>query len=124
MILRNKITGKIQEIVVMPVVDGYPNESILVNGEASLKDFNEVWEDYVPKEPLIKDDKVRKAVRAWAEANHINCRHYHENDVKFNSSEHELTWIDTSIQFNELGALEVLEDGKRYTIAELCGDEE
>lgn len=77
-----------------------------------------------PKEPLIKDEKVRKAVRAWADANNINSRHYYENDVKFNSLEHELTWIDTSIQFNEFVALEGLEDGKRYTIAELCGEEE
>lgn len=27
------------------------------------------WEDYTPAEPLIKDPKIRKAVRAWAEAN-------------------------------------------------------
>lgn len=30
--LRNKKTGKIQEIAVMPVIDGYPNEYVLVNG--------------------------------------------------------------------------------------------
>lgn len=76
------------------------------------------------KEPLIKGEKIRKAVRAWAEANNINSRHYYDNDMKFNSSEHELTWINTTIQFNELGALEGLEDGKRYTVAELCGEEE
>jgi len=80
--------------------------------------------DSEPVEPLIKDEKVRKAVRAWAEANNINSGHYYDNDMKFNSSEHKLTWIDTTIQFNELGALEGLEDGKRYTIDELCGEEE
>ena len=37
----------------------------------SLAELNEEWEDYKPKEPLIKDEKVRKAVRAWAEANDI-----------------------------------------------------
>lgn len=78
----------------------------------------------MPKEPLIKDKKIRKAVRAWAEANNINSRHYYDNDMKFNSSEHKLTWFDTTIQFNELGALEGLEDGKRYTVDELCGEEE
>ena len=34
-----------------------------------VKEFNEDWEDVEPKEPLIKDEKFRKAVRAWAEAN-------------------------------------------------------
>ena len=87
----------------------------------SIAELCDEWEDY---KPLIKDERIRKAVRAWADANNINSRHYHENDVKFNSLEHELTWIDTSIQFNEFGALEGLEDGKRYTIAELCGEEE
>jgi hypothetical protein len=28
--------------------------------------------DYVPTEPLIKDEKIRKAVRAWAEVININ----------------------------------------------------
>lgn len=91
---------------------------------STIEELLEYWETYKPTEPLIKDEKIRKAVRAWAEANNINSRHYYDNDMKFNSSEHELTWIDTTIQFNELGALEGLEDGKRYTIDELCGEEE
>lgn len=37
----------------------------------SLAAFCEKWEDYTPKEHLIKDEKIRKAVRAWAEANSI-----------------------------------------------------
>ena len=83
--------------------------------------------DYEPDsetvEPLIKDEKVRKAVRAWADANNINSNHYYETDVSFDSVEHCFTWIDTSIQFNEITGLENLEDGKKYTIAELCGEE-
>ena len=77
-----------------------------------------------PTEPLIKGEKIRKAVRAWAEANNINSNHYYETDVSFDSVEHCLTWIDTSIQFNEITGLENLEHGKKYTIAELCGEEE
>lgn len=77
-----------------------------------------------PAEPLIKDEKIRKAVRAWAEANNINSNHYYETDVVFDGVEHCLTWIDTSIQFNEITGLENLEHGKKYTIAELCGEEE
>ena len=49
----------------------------------SLAELNAYWEDVAPKEPLINDEKIRKAVRAWAEANsrdlfrvineHFNC---------------------------------------------------
>lgn len=123
--LRNKKTGEVvvevNKIGLVWNKYGMPAE---IGQYDSIAELCEEWEDYVPREPLIKDEKIRKAVRAWAEANNINSRHYHENDVKFNSLEHELTWIDTSIQFNEFGALEGLEDGKRYTITELCGEEE
>ena len=91
----------------------------------SLAELNEEWEDYVPTEPLIKDEKVRKAVIAWAEANNILQAKYvrQDTDVVFDHAAHSLTWINTSIEFNEITALENLEDGKRYTIAELCGEE-
>ncbi len=79
-----------------------------------------------PAEPLIKDEKIRKAVRAWAEANSILKHNYgcEDMDVVFDSAEHCFTWINTSIQFNEITGLEELENGKKYTIAELCGEEE
>ena len=122
--LRNKKTGEVVEINKIGLVwnkYGMPAE---IGQYDSIAELCDEWEDYKPQEPLIKDERIRKAVRAWADANNINSRHYYENDVKFNSLEHELTWIDTSIQFNEFGALEGLEDGKRYTIDELCGEEE
>lgn len=78
----------------------------------------------MPKEPLIKDEKIRKAVRAWAEANDIDSCFYGDKKVKFNSSEHRFTWIDTSIEFDEIIGLENLKNRKGYTIAELCGEEE
>lgn len=112
--LRNKKTGEIWDIGKVLVSD-YPCWE-------TLTQICEDWEDV--KEPLIKDEKIRKAVRAWADANNVNSKHYYENDVRFNLLEHELTWIDTSIQFNEVEALVGLEDGKRYTIDELCGEDE
>ena len=42
----------------------------------NLAELNDKWEDYKPVEPLIKDEKIRKAVRTWAEASGItkvNC---------------------------------------------------
>lgn len=69
------------------------------------------------KEPLIKDEKVRKAVRAWAElvgADSANLANF----KKFRAFEYEFS-IDYDF---------VDEDGltisNSYTIAELCGEEE
>lgn len=68
-----------------------------------------------PAEPLIKDGKIRKAVRAWAEINDIK-------EITYNYSENSLEDIfRNTITFNMgLG----LKDGKKYTITELCGEEE
>lgn len=90
----------------------------------SLAELNADWEDYAPKEPLIKDEKIRKAIRAWAEANVINSGHYYNTDIKFNATEHRLQWIQTAIEFNDIMGLDNLEDGETYTIDELCGEEE
>ena len=73
------------------------------------------WEDYKPAEPLIKDEKVRKAVRAWAEANDIGV-------VKFRAEEHRLFDKNVAIEFDEY-IFEELQDGWNYSIAELCGEE-
>lgn len=90
----------------------------------SLAELNAEWEDAQPAEPLIKDEKIRKAVRAWAEANYIEKDGYNNCKVEFDGGEHRLKWIETSIEFNEITGLENLEDGEVYTIAELCGEEE
>ena len=82
------------------------------------------FEEIKPAEPLIKDEKIRKAVRAWAEANAINSGHYYNTDIKFNVTEHRFQWIQTAIEFNDIMGLDNLEDGETYTIDELCGEEE
>ena len=83
----------------------------------SIEKFNDDWEDYKPKEPLIKDEKIRKVVRAWAEANDIT-------EINVASSGYEL-WggiDDWCIHFggNPFKDIKPL----KYTIAELCGEEE
>lgn len=88
----------------------------------TLAELNEDWEDYRPAEPLIKDEKIRKAVRAWAEANGIDESRY--RSVKFDHSEHRLKWIRTIIEFDSIEGLENLDDGREYTISELCGEED
>lgn len=70
----------------------------------------------MPKEPLIKDEKVRKAVRAWAEANNSTKMVFdgfhlafdvHGNDIEFSNC-----WAEN------------VNHGEWYTIEELCGEEE
>lgn len=82
----------------------------------TLAEFNEEWEDYKPTDPLIKDQAIRKAVRAWAEANNSTKMVFdgyhlasdeHGNDIEFSNS-----WA------------EYVKHGEWYTIAELCGEEE
>ena len=80
------------------------------------------WEDFivhVPPEPLIKDPKIRKAVRAWAEANSLEVFQYRDADIgaRFQGADFEY------IQFNPWKA-DNLEDFREYTISELCGEEE
>lgn len=81
-----------------------------------LKKFLKDWEDV--KEPLIKDEKVRKAVRAWAEANSITYVEYRSEDLgdRFNGYDFEY------ICFNPWKA-DNLKDCREYTITELCGEE-
>ena len=76
-------------------------------------------EVYEPKEPLIKDEKIRKEVRAWAEAEEIEiiCD--------------DLVWGEPMVRIAEdtayhkipfKGSLKI--KCGTYTITELCGEEE
>ena len=131
--LRNKKTGEVFDAIVREKSNGDGEYSIIVCnlralrsarsvssilGEyGTLAEINEEWEDYKPKEPLIKDPKIRKAVRAWAEANNLSevfCNipyliegHMGEARMKFEKT-----------VFNNL------QMGRRYSIEELCGEEE
>lgn len=125
--LRNKKTGKIGELsgvnrtVVYEALDAPSCGNSILGEYDTLAELNEEWEDY--KEPLIKDEKIRKAVRVWAEASGIDT-----TEIKVSKgiiSTAIIGWKDCrrlSMDF-ESSTLEKLEDGKTYTIAELCGDE-
>lgn len=114
--LRNKKTGKIAEAI------------DLVNADeiwGTAKTPSEIFEDWEyyeePAEPLIKDEKIRKAVRAWAEAcgakqikYSVTLNQYYDADMG----------TGFSIKFLTKPVEAYLEEGKLYTIAELCGEEE
>lgn len=112
--LRNKKTGGLANLV--------GDDFFRVRTDAgwadynSLAELNEEWEDYKPTEPLIKDEKVRKAVRAWADVVGTNKCTYDRFWETFRS-------MDTAISFAGVYEFE-LEDEENYTIAELCGEKE
>lgn len=72
-------------------------------------------------EPLIKDEKIRKAVRAWAEA--LGNRSAFVEKSNFESNRLIITNGPAEISFN-IELPENLEPLERYTIEELCGEEE
>lgn len=121
--LRNKKTGKIVDLSEGMIKDAHNGEFIQIvpvatlNKESflydSLAELNEEWEDY---EPIIGDPKIRKAVRAWAEANGVSRVYIVDlgllrdestgNEIKFNGQPF-FGWV-TSLK----------------SITELCGEEE
>ena len=112
--LRNKKTGEIKST--------WSNDLCINFGDcnqifSSLAELNEEWEDYKPTDPLIEDEKVRKALRAWAEALEIECCMYDKGINAFAVG---------TVMINFPGKLrpETLQDGEIYKIAELCGEEE
>lgn len=117
--LRNKETGEVMGMSMagdIVWVGNYRYES--------LARLNRDWEDYEPKEPLIKDKKIRKVVRAWAELNSIEEVTYAESERE-NGALFILTDISDGDYVIELaGWVPTLIDDKEYTIAELCGEEE
>lgn len=77
----------------------------------------------LPAEPLIKDERIRKAVRAWAEANgFIYVWAYGRDRIYLQSFLGDDDAETISFNSNKLG--EVLSDGTCYKIGELCGEEE
>ena len=79
--------------------------------------------DYKPAEPLIKDEKIRKIVRAWAKLfDEISLRAVVNEDFisLFCDVEHYSASPEMDISPESFGG--VISD-HYYTIAELCGDE-
>lgn len=77
------------------------------------------WEAYEPIEPLIKDEKIRKAVRAWAEALYLKGVIFDFNDETMVLRGGKLR---ATISFGGLDFCEFKHITAEYhTIDELCG---
>ena len=132
--LRNKKTGEIADLDDWTLTGA--NDCITIESDTdkkkifdyhSLAELNEEWEDYKPAEPLIKDERIRKAVRAWAEANgnkvfevQVSYQSYGDGSWSLRETTSE---EDCGLAF--IGKIPgELDLGSRYTIDELCGEEE
>lgn len=94
-----------------------------MDGFEEIKKLEYNSENY---EPLIEDEKIRKAVRAWAEANELN-EVYVQKDERFEdcvyfSSPYRIAY-DISFRGNRTGSLN-FDMNRFYIIEELCGDGE
>lgn len=117
--LRNRKTGEvvveINKIGLVWNKYGMPAE---IGQYDSIAELNEEWEDYKPKGPLIKDEKIRKAVRAWADVNNIIEICY---DAEWNAFRMDGIVCCFDYDFDRHDGLV---NGCHYTIAELCGEDE
>ena len=127
--LRNKNTGGIGEGHIYFTIEGKVEVSYMAysntNGHCvvnisydSIAELSENFEIVKKTEPLIKDEKIRKAVRAWAEANDF-IRVFYEYDYSNDVAVFMVGESKMTIESDEL-----LDDSRNYTIAELCGEEE
>ena len=127
--LRNKKTGRILEAEKILFGNGRIGDALEWNtyqpAVSSLAELNEEWEDYKPAEPLIKDEKIRKAVRAWAEAE--NCTREMNLYYTLNRQEKYITFHNpqtgSELQLCDFDS-PVFQEIREYTIDELCGEEE
>lgn len=116
--LRDKMTGGVMTNYECGRALVYIAEQII---KTFGKDFGlEVQEPkQEPKEPLIKDAKVRKAVRAWANS-------FDDVDEIKASDDYKEFWIDGYLIEFERSFDEVESEHtyRRTNIIELCGEEE
>ena len=128
--LRNKKTGEVKEFseIFLTKTVKETNTATSEYVERSYCKIAELiadWEDVEPAEPLIKDEKIRKAVRAWAEAD--NCTSEMNLYYTLNRREKYITFHNPQTG-SELQLCDfdepVFQEMREYTIAELCGEEE
>ena len=123
--LRNKKTGEVVvEVNKIGLVWNRFGMPADIGQYGSLAELNEEWEDYKPKEPLIKDEKIRKAVRAWAEADDLDnfrVQNEHFNACKIIGY---TAGINKASFIGFQTTVAHADNKKLYTIEELCGEEE
>jgi len=118
--LRNKKTGEIVDLSIFGITLNIRKEEQPTYH--SIEGVCEDWEDV--EEPLIKDEKICKAIRAWAEANKFSVFIV---DIKRDN----VFEIRGLTEMGDIHGCSIYFKGAiskpnniTYTIAELCGEEE
>lgn len=113
--LRNKSTGEIWDI-----------GKIITNEYHSYDTLESIYEDFEDLDkPLIESKKFRNVVRLWAELNELSSVLYSKDkDCIYSSYGSFNSDTKVFISFYSFRVFEKLEDGKEYTIEELCRSEE
>lgn len=114
--IRNKKTG---EIITLKSEGELALLELIKN---SLPNGLNVWEEV--KEPLIKDEKVQKAIRVFCEVTQEKKRIFVIKQFGRGSAEFSVGGryaIRLPLSYESMDALE---DGRNYTLTELCGEEE
>lgn len=127
--LRNKKTGEVKEfneIFLTKTVNetNTTTSEYIERSYCKIAELNEEWEDYAPKEPLVKDERIRKAVRAWAEADDLDnfrVQNQHFNACKIIGY---TAGINKASFIGFQTTIAHADNTKLYTIDELCGEEE
>lgn len=112
-VLRNKKTGELIEseyMMLVQITSTKGERNLLFD---NLTHFNNEWEDYETTKPLIKDEKIRKAVKAWAD---VKGTYYVKKE-----SDYSLSGFECNISFTDK-AFSDLKESKEYTITQLCGE--
>lgn len=122
--LRNKKTEEIVDVYNIYISKRVEDDSLtshenVIRSFDSIAELNEELEDYKPTVPLIKDEKIRKAVRAFWEAIPDVVP---DKRILYKKNQD----LAVGIYSIYCGAIypETLEVGKMYTITELCGEVE
>lgn len=101
-------------------------EDVIPASETSIVELFEYEHQVTDVEAIeqytgLKDKKIRKAIRVWAEANEISQAQFDRYISGFSASDDGHN-ILSMISFD--GFVFMFVDGKYYTINELCGEEE
>ena len=124
--LRNKKTGEVVvEVNKIGLVWNRFGMPADIGQYDSLAELNEEWEDYAPKEPLIKDGDARDAVFSWAsslQVHEVRCKKT-VRGVEVITLEALKLMSAPRIEFACYSIDANVTDGKIYTIDELCGEE-
>ncbi len=103
------------------------SDDIMAYHQKTLDKFPNIltdwFEEIKPAEPLIKDEKVRKSVRAWAEVNGDTRFYYNRPTIEICIND-KAGYVIRSIKFKPEFREAIDIKSGYYTVTELCGEEE